>query len=135
MAKKMRLVNVNDLVLEDLLVMDSDYVDEFASGVRKVMKEIRKLPIVDAELVVRAEWVWKEEEKPRLGENPTLKDYMKVICNPYAPDEMWHCSHCGQPAIAELRKIKWMTYSRLQPFFESYKPRRCPCCDAMMRED
>ena len=55
MATK-RLIDANALVIEELLVMDRDYINEFASGVRKVMNAIRRLPIVDAVEVVHGRW-------------------------------------------------------------------------------
>lgn len=53
MTTEKRLIDAKALVIEELLVMDSDYVDEFASGVRKVMNAIRRLPTVDAVEIVR----------------------------------------------------------------------------------
>ena len=53
MATEKRLIDANALVIEELLVMDRDYINEFASGVRKVMNAIRRLPVVDAVEVVR----------------------------------------------------------------------------------
>ena len=55
MATEKRLIDANALVIEELLVMDRDYINEFASGVRKVMNAIRRLPVVDAVEVVRCE--------------------------------------------------------------------------------
>ena len=55
MATEKRLIDANSLVIEELLVMDRDYINEFASGVRKVMNAIRRLPVVDAVEVVRCE--------------------------------------------------------------------------------
>lgn len=52
----MRLVDIDNLVIEDLLIMDRDYINEFASGVRKVMNALRRLPTVDAMEVVHGRW-------------------------------------------------------------------------------
>ena len=104
MATKKRLIDANALVIEELLVMDRDYINEFASGVRKVMNAIRRLPVVDAVEVVHGRWIVTPVYKfNRQGE----------IIN------YWNKHHCS-----ECKTEK--------PFVPPYN--YCPNCGADMRE-
>lgn len=106
MATEKRLIDANALVIEELLVMDRDYINEFASGVRKVMNAIRRLPTVDAVEVKHGQW----EEHDRSGIN--IKGFMVCsVCNvmiPTADNDYYclprlnYCPNCG----ADMRERK-----------------------------
>lgn len=96
MATKKRLIDANALVIEELLVMDRDYINEFASGCRKVMNVIRRLPTVDAEEVVHGRWV---EWYPPMHMIMTGEEllYRCSACDAKYPDVEGYryCPHCG----------------------------------------
>lgn len=83
------------------------------------------------DLVVHAKWIWKEEERPQLCANPKFLDIVKHSFKyPYAPEKMWHCSHCGKPPLEPIKKILTLGDRRL--IGEEYKPPICPLCGAKM---
>ena len=92
----MRLVNIDELVIEELLVMDRDYVDEFASGVRKVMNALRRLPIVDAVPVVHGKW---ERVIPSKSAAKWSTKVSCSICHRHGYTYHKYCPNCGAKMI------------------------------------
>ena len=128
MAKEMRLIAENDV-----------YSLFGANGTARLhVGDIDVLPRVEAVPVVHGRWVWKEGERPRLGDNPKFTDIMKHSFKyPFAPEEMWHCSHCGKPAVEHLvpHLIGPAGGTALDWLRKDYKPAHCPNCGAKMDQE